>query len=123
DSGYCKIGFFDACAVKNAQFVVCMRSLMYKPLIRLVSEWKKQDAKDKDRIIFVGSRECEVGETVYRPKNSPLTLRVILSRAIKKGREDQLVKGDDDSDYQGWVSSISATVEADAVVKIYRKRG
>ncbi len=123
DSGYCKIGFFDACAVKNAQFVVCMRSLMYKPLIRLVNGWKKQDAKDKDRIIFVGSRECEVGETVYRPKNSPLTLRVILIRAIKKGREDQFVKGDDDYDYQGWVSSISDVVAADEVVKLYRKRG
>lgn len=123
DSGFCKISFFDACAVKKAQFVVCMRRLMYKPLIGLVSEWKSQDAKDDKRIIFVGGRECEVGETSYKPKNSPHTLRVILIRAIKVGRENQLVKGDDDYDYYGWVSNFSEAIPANAIIKEYRKRG
>ncbi len=123
DSGYCKIAFLDACAAKNAQFVVCMRKLMYRPLISLVGEWKAQDPKDAERIIFVGSRECEVGETTYKPKNSPHTMRVILIRAIKSGRESQLIKGDDDYDYHGWVSNISLTMDSVDVIKLYRKRG
>lgn len=123
DSGYCKKDFFHACAGKNARFVVCMRSLMYKPLINLVTEWKKQEPKDTDRIVFVGNRECEVGETVYWPKNSPLRLRVILIRAVKVGRESQLVKGQEDYDYQGWVSSISDAMDPEDIVKMYRKRG
>lgn len=123
DSAYCKIQFFNACAAKGAQFVVCMRKLMYKPLIKQVTEWKKQDPNAKDRIIFVGNRECEVGETLYKSKDSPHTLRVILIRAIKPGRESQLVNGDDDYDYQGWISNISHAMDPDEIVKMYRKRG
>jgi hypothetical protein len=123
DSGFCKLDFFEACAAKNAQFVVCMRKLMYKPLIKIVGDWQTQDKNDGDRIVFVGGRECEVGETLYTPKNSTHTLRVILIRAIKKGREAQLVLGDDDYDYQGWVSSISHAIDAVDVVKKYRGRG
>jgi hypothetical protein len=123
DSGFCKLDFFEACAAKSAQFVVCMRKLMYKPLIKTVGEWKPQGAADKDRIIFVGGRECEVGETLYTPKNSTHTLRVVLIRAVKLGREAQLVKGDDDYDYQGWVSSISHAIDAVDVIKLYRGRG
>lgn len=123
DSGYCKIAFFNACSAKNAQFVVCMRKLMYTPLIKLVREWKPQDTNDKTRIMFVGGRECEVGETTYNSSNLPRPLRVILIRAVKVGRENQPILGDDDYDYQGWISSISDTVSAAEVVKIYRKRG
>lgn len=123
DSGFCKLDFFNACAAKGAQFVVCMRRLMYNPLINLVTEWKAQDGKDPNRIMFAGGRECEVGETVYQPKNSPLRLRVVLIRALKPGRERQLIKGDADYDYQGWVSSISHATEPEDIVKFYRGRG
>ena len=61
DSGYCKIGFLHACAAKKAQFVVCMRKLMYLPLVSKVSQWQAQDKDDSDRIMFVGKRECEIG--------------------------------------------------------------
>lgn len=123
DSGYCKNSFFEACNAKNAKFVVCMRKLMYTPLIKTVSEWRKQDANDSSRIMFVGGRECEVGETIYQPKDSPHRYRVVLLRAIKRGRENQLVFGDHDYDYQGWITSLSDTVSADEVVKFYRRRG
>ena len=123
DSGFCKLDFFEACAVKRAQFVVCMRKLMYKPLIKTVGAWVAQSAAEKGRIMFVGARECEVGETTYKPKDSPHTFRVVLIRAVKKGREGQLIKGDDDYDYQGWISSISHATDAADVVKLYRGRG
>ena len=123
DSGFCKLDFFEACTAKSAQFVVCMRKLMFKPLIKTVGEWQAQEVGDKDRIKFVGARECEVGETLYTPKNSAHTLRVVLIRALKKGCEAQLILGDDDYDYQGWVSSISHAIDADDVVKLYRGRG
>lgn len=123
DSGYCKRAFFEACDAKDATFVVCMRRLMYKPLIKTVTEWQSQDLHDPDRILFVGGRECEIGETIYQPKNSPHRYRVVLIRAVKKGREDQFVLGDDDYDYLGWITSLSDTIEAVGVVKLYRKRG
>jgi hypothetical protein len=123
DSGYCKKSFFEACAIKNAQFVVCMRKLMYQPLIHKVATWTKQDPLDVDRIVFVGGRACEVGETQYRPRDSHLTLRVVVLRAVKLGREYQLIHGEEDYDYQGWVSSIDGSTSAVEVIKFYRGRG
>lgn len=123
DSGYCKIAFLNACAAKRAQFVVCMRKLMYKPLIGSVQNWQAQDPNDKSRIIFKDGRECEVGETVYRSKNSPFDMRVVIIRAVKVGREEQLVKGEEDYDYYGWVTNMSSDVPAVDVIKFYRKRG
>lgn len=123
DSGYCKRGFFEACSVKNAEFVVCMRKLMYQPLICNVTTWVKQSPGNPDRIIFVGGRNCEVGETLYRPRGSHLTLRVIIIRALKLGREEQLLHGEEDYDYQGWVSNIDSRMSAIEVVQFYRGRG
>ncbi len=123
DSGYCKRSFFHACAAKNAQFVVCMRKLMYMPLVSKVTEWKAQDESDPTKIIFVGGRSCEVGETTYRPKNSHLTLRVVIIRALKPGSENRLLLTEQDYDYQGWVSSIDDSMSSADVIKFYRKRG
>jgi glutaredoxin-related protein len=123
DSGYCKIAFLNACTAKNAQFTVCMRKLMYQPLIRKITHWQAQDINDPKRLKFAGGRECEIGEAVYRSPNSPFPMRAVIMRAVKVGREDQLIKGDADYDYRGWISNMSDTVEAEDVIKFYRGRG
>ena len=123
DSGYCNKSFFKACSSENAQFVVCMRKLMYKPLIQKVANWEDQDSTSKDRIIFTGGRECQVGESIYRPKDTNLELRVVFIRSLKPTATDKLIKEIEDYDYQAWVSSISQDIKADQIIKIYRKRG
>ncbi|MFW7377290.1 MAG: IS1380 family transposase [Oligoflexus sp.] len=123
DSGYCKIAFLNACAAKGAQFVVCMRKLMYQPLIGLVSNWQSQDLEDPDRLIFADGRECEVGEVVYRSKNSPFPMRALIMRSLKPGRENQLVKGEQDYHYRAWISNMSEAKTAIEVIKFYRGRG
>ena len=50
-------------------------------------------------------------------------MRAIIIRAVKVGREHQIVKGEEDYDYYGWVTNMSYTVSAEDVVKFYRKRG
>jgi hypothetical protein len=123
DSGYCKKSLFEACATKNAEFVICMRKLMYQPPIGNVTSRERQDIADSERIFFVGGRDCEVGETIYRLRDAHLALRVIMIRALKRGREDQIVHGEEDYDYQGWVSSIGDDTPPAEVVKFYRGRG
>ena len=123
DSGYCKIGFFHACTAKNAQFVVCMRKLMFKPLLSKISNWASQDQEDPDRVKFVGNRECEIGETTYSPKKSHKTFRVIILRALKTDAVNKLFLTEEDYDYYGWVSSISDEMSSVDVIKFYRKRG
>ncbi|SMF84829.1 IS1380 family transposase [Pseudobacteriovorax antillogorgiicola] len=123
DSGYCTKSFFDACTVKDSEFVICMRKLMYRPLIKMVSAWEKQDTSEPSRVIFVGGRECEIGETVYRPKNSHHEFRVIILRAVKPASLNKLILEESDYDYQGWVSNICESMSAEEVIKLYRKRG
>lgn len=124
DRGYCNIGILNACAAKGVGFVIGLRQLMMNPLINRVNEWHREDPRKKDRIIFKGGRECEIGETVYQPKNSPHIFRVVIIRAPKNGRERQIVFGKDDYDYFGWVTSIGSNeMSARKVIHFYRKRG
>jgi hypothetical protein len=124
DRGYCKIDLFNACMVKKVGFVIGLRQLMLRPLISRINEWRREDGNDTNRILFQGNRECEVGETVYQPKRSPNIFRVVAIRAVKVGRESQLIKGDADYDYYGWVTSIGySEMSARRIVLFYRARG
>jgi len=124
DRGYCKVDLFNACMAKNVGFVVGLRQLMLRPLISRITTWHQEDPNRKDRIIFQGNRECEVGETVYQPKQSPHIFRVVAIRAPKVGRENQLVLGAEDYDYYGWVTSIGySEMSARKIVIFYRNRG
>jgi hypothetical protein len=124
DSGFCNVGFFNACSAKNAGFVVCMRQKMYDPLIWQVKEWQPTNPKRDKRIKFYDGRECEIGETEYRPIGGAEVLRVVLIRAVKKGDEKLLFKGDTDYDYRVWVSNIREhEMDAERLMKFYRKRG
>ena len=124
DGGYCKTDFFNACAAKGAGFVVCMRGLMLSPLVGRIQYWQSQNPKKKNRIKFVGGRECEIGSTVYRPKRSEHVLRVVIVRSVKKGREGLLIKREEDYDYVGWVTNIGEHEMSDEkLIKFYRKRG
>ena len=123
DSGYCKTAFFNACAAKGAQFVVCMRSLMYRPLISQVSDWETQSVDDPDRVLMLGGRECEIGETVYRSKHCPFDMRVIILRTEKEGQEGLLFEEEDKYEYRAWVTTLEASVKPREAVKIYQKRG
>ena len=126
DSGYCKISFFQACSAKSAEFVVCMRKMMYKPLIKKVSTWIPQCHNDPNRIKFTGGRECEVGETLYKPAGCHQAYRVVIIRALKKDAQCQkkLFFTEEDYDYLGWVASLSPNrFRSSEVIKFYRKRG
>jgi hypothetical protein len=124
DRGYCNVNLFNACMAKDVRFVVGLRKLMLNPLISRISEWHREDPIKKDRIIFKGRRECEIGETVYQPKKSPHIFRVVAIRAPKEGKENQLVFAEDEYDYFAWITSVGASeMSARKVIHFYRKRG
>ena len=122
DSGYCKTRFMLACTAKNANFLICMRSIMYRPLVPIVAEWKKQNLHDPKRIRYVGDRECEIGSTTYRLKNTPYSFRVVILRALKEDAIGKLLITDEDYDYQGWITNLEAESPAE-IISIYRGRG
>ena len=124
DRGYCKISLFNACEVKGAKFVIGARYLLMMPLIPKVTQWKTQNPNKKNRIMAKGPRECEIGETLYYPKQSDRVLRVVMIRAVKKGHEVVLFKQEDDYDYYGWITNMGAhEMSGFEVINCYRKRG
>ncbi|MFW7378359.1 MAG: hypothetical protein ACOH5I_06110 [Oligoflexus sp.] len=60
---------------------------------------------------------------VYRSKNSPFPMRALIMRSLKPGRENQLVKGEQDYHYRAWISNMSEAKTAIEVIKFYRGRG
>jgi hypothetical protein len=126
DSGFCNLEFFNACFAKNAGFVVTMRENIFRPLLKNIGDWQTQNAKDDERIKFYDSRECEIGETLYAPKDCPKVMRVVVIRALKKELEGKahLFFHEDNYDYYAWVSSIGDHEKsAEKLIKFYRKRG
>ncbi len=108
DSGFCRYEFFNACAAKEAGFVVTMRQGMYAPLLKRTHGWQEQNPNRKGRIKFYDDRECEIVDTVHKSKDSYHVLRVVLIRALKKDLQgkNRLFIDQDDYDYYGWVSNI-----------------
>ena len=123
DSGLCRHAFFLSCFAANAGFVVAMRSNMYGPLVHRISNWTPQSIKDESRIIFRDGRDCEIGETIYQPRDFPKMLRVVIARAPKKQAQRSLFR-DEDYDYFAVVSNIGDhEMSAEKLVKFYRQRG
>lgn len=124
DSGYGNKNFFASCMAKNVQSAQCMQKLMYISLINTVDKWQIQDDSDPTNIIVAkGARSCELGETVYRPKNSHLSYRVIIIRALKPDAVNKLLLYEQDYDKGGWVSSIDDSMPAADHIKVYHKTG
>ncbi len=126
DSGFCRYEFFNACAAKEAGFVVTMSQTMYAPLLKRIHGWQAQNPSREGRIRFYDGRECEIADTVHKSKNSYHVLRVVLIRALKKDIEGQkrLFLSQDDYDYYGWISNIGEhEMSAQKLIKFYRKRG
>ena len=118
DSGFCNFGVFEAASKNNAKFVICMRANMYEPLLKNIKHWAK--AK---KIRMKGNRECEIGHTLYYPKNSKQPYRVVMIRSLKEGTNRPLFS-EDAYDYQGWVTSIGVHEKQDEkLVLLYRGRG
>lgn len=123
DSGLCGFKFFRACFAANAGFAVAMRANMYKPMIRRIQEWLPQNANDTSRVIFRDGRECELGETVYHPKDFPRAMRVVIARARKDDAQPSLFRTEN-YDYFAVISNIGAhEMSAENLVKFYRQRG
>lgn len=140
DRGFCSLDIFDACMIKGVKFVIGLRALMLRPLVKQIQHWYSQNPENENRIIFKDNRECEIGETVYHPKNvkrkktngdRSYTYRVVMIRAVKKEileeekrQKSLLPKTDDDYDYFAWCTSIgSSEMKPEQVIDFYRKRG
>ena len=102
DSAFCRTDVFNAFAAKNVGFVACMKRAMAEPLLQNIHAWTPAKNKKK-KIKFYDDRECELGETIYRPKKAAEILRVVVMRAVKKDREGSLIKTQDDYDYYSFI--------------------
>jgi hypothetical protein len=117
DSGYCNFSVFRACADYNVNFVICMRQLMYEPLISTVRNWRwSRDIRMQD------GRRCQIGSTVYMPsKLDRETLRVVFIRAHKK---NATIYDPDPFEYRAWITNIGeGNWNHEKVVNFYKKRG
>ena len=124
DSGFSHADFFNACATKNVKFVVAMKQNVYGPLIDRVRHWQAQNPNKENRINFYDKRECEIGETLYKPDRCKPILRVIVMRALKEKSQGVLFKQKDDYDYYAFATTIGAhEMTNEEVIKFYRKRG
>lgn len=126
DSGYCQTEFFNACAAKNALFVVRLRSDMLQPLIPQISNWKEQNPKKENRILFYDGRECEIGSTYHTRKDCPSILRIVVIRALKSDLKQQsyLLDHEDNYDYFAWISTIGEyEMSNEKLIRFYQKRG
>lgn len=124
DSAFCNTEFFNACAAKQIGFVTSMRLNMFEPLVSTIREWRPSNPSKETRIKFYDGRECEIGETIYRTENGAELLRVAAIRAVKKGFEGLLFKGEEHYDYRAWVSNIlEHEKSAEKLIKFYRGRG
>ena len=123
DSAFCRTDLFNAFAAKNVGFVVCLKRNMLDPLLGQIRHWKKPKHKKRE-IRFYDDRDCELAETLYRPKKAVEILRVVVMRAVKKGREGLLFKQQEDYDYYSFISNIGEhELSSEKLIRFYRKRG
>ena len=124
DSGYCNVGFFNACKIAKAYFVTHMRDNMLEPRLHLITKWRRQNSKDLKRIRIHDGRECEIGETVYRPTHGQQLLRVICLRAEKSNLPSIPLFDLARYDYYAFVTNIPHTdMFPQEVITFYRGRG
>lgn len=124
DSGYCNVGFFNACQVAQASFVTHMRDNMLEPRLHQISKWQSQDSDNPDRILIHDGRECEIGETYYFPEDGLETLRIVCLRAKKLGLTSVPLFDDARYDHYAFVTNIANTeMTPFEIIKFYRKRG
>ena len=124
DSAFCNFRFFSSCSVKNVGFLVCMKKNIGNPHIKNVRHWKSTKLNQKDRIKFNDGRECEIGQTLFYPEKYPRTVKIVMIRAVKKGREGSILKTDEDYDYYMWATDIGEhEMSNEELIKFYRKRG
>lgn len=119
DSGFCNNGFFTACATANAKFVCAMRSMMYRPLIGRVTNWR-----ESKKLLFNDKRPCEVGSCIYYPKDGRQALRVVFMRALREGEQNTALFSDARYDYHAFVTNIGEHdgMKNEDVILFYRKR-
>ena len=123
DSAFCNIDVFNACMAKEVGFVCCFKRNMLSPILKNILHWNKPKKK-KRPIKFYDGRECELGETIYYPEDSPHNFRVVVMRAVKKGCENLLFKDEESYDYYSFVTSIGAhEMNTEKLIRFYRKRG
>ena len=101
-----------------------MRQNMFEPHISKIIHWTPTNRNKEKRLRFYDGRECEIGETFYRPENGADLLRIVSIRAVKVGREGLLLKNASDYNYYAWVSNIgSHMMSNEKLIQFYRKRG
>ncbi len=124
DSGYCNVGFFNDCKVARAYFVTAMRDNMLEPRLHLITKWRGQNAKNPKRIFTRDGRECEIGETTYRPTDGQEALRIVCPRAEKSNLPSAPLFSDARYDYYAFVTNIPhSEMTAGEVIEFYRGRG
>ena len=118
DSGYCLSDFFKACWSQHVGFVTPMRSNMFEPLIRRVTNWKSTK-----RLLFHDGRACEVGTTIYKATDFRETLRVVMMRSLKPDEQSNGLFGDMRYDYHAFVTNIGEHELAnEKLIEFYRTR-
>jgi hypothetical protein len=126
DSAFHSSEFFNACSVKGLGFV-CAAKLtdgVKDRLYRRIRNWEKQDAADSDRIIAVGSRECEVGHTSYHTDGYSGSLRLVAIRAKKPPEPGVIFEDHAEYDYYCFITNMGAHEYSSVdLVKLYRGRG
>jgi hypothetical protein len=124
DSGYCNVGFFNACKVAGAQFVTHMRDNMLEPRLHLITKWRKQNSTNPKRIKIHDGRACEIGETVYRPTNGQQLLRIVCLRTEKSNLPSTPLFDLARYDYYAFVTNIPhSDMSPQEVILFYRGRG
>ena len=117
DSAFCNVDVFKANFLAGVKFVIAMRENMFRPLLKRVTHWKKSGLYFKDREF------CEIGESIYYPKEGIEPLRVVIIRAPKVERQKDLFE-EDAYDYYAFVTNMGCHVmSAEKLIKFYRKRG
>jgi hypothetical protein len=119
DSGYCNLGFFNACANAGAKFACAMRKMMFEPLVGRVPHWTKPK-----KVLFYDGRECEIGSCVYRQKQGRETLRVVFIRALRPNEQDKALFDDARYDYHAFVTNVGEHdgMKNEDVILWYRQR-
>jgi hypothetical protein len=119
DSGFCNVDVFNAARCAEARFVIAMRENIYDPLIRRVKNWERTS-----RVKFRDGRSCEIGSTVYKPKEGTQILRVVFIRALKEGEQRRALFNDAQFDYAAWVTNLGHhELSNEKIIEFYRGRG
>ena len=123
DSAFCNTEFFNACSAKSVGFVTRMRENMLSPLVKNIIHWHRQNPVKKNSIRFYDGRECEIGETTYRPENGAELLRVVVMRA-ERPLEPGLLFKIKEYDYFAFVTNLGCYhMNALKIIRFYRARG